>query len=318
MSAACSTSVPTRPLTPDAHDTELVSAGTACQPTDVSTIDFGLLVLGSGGGPRTLGRAGSSYVVVVRGIPRILVDVGPGTFLRLGELGIDLRALDIVLLTHLHIDHSGDLPGFTLARAVTGNAPMTFRIVGPTGADSYPDTTGFVELLFGDHGAFAYAPNFTHNRLQFDVTDLPATLASDSLAVMEDDGLIVSAISVDHRNVPAIAYRVDYQDRALVISGDLASKNNNLVRLAMGSDLLVYDTAVMDPPGSTKPLYELHTAPSRIGEIAAQSGARSLLLSHVTGRVADHAEEVMRSVRTGFNGQVRFAHDCMVVELGGR
>src|SRR5580704_18928830 len=84
-------------------------------------------VLGSGG-PRPFGRAGSSYIVLVEGTPRILVDAGPGAFLRIGELGIDLEKVDTVLLTHLHIDHSSGLPAFFNDRALTSDGPITYRI----------------------------------------------------------------------------------------------------------------------------------------------------------------------------------------------
>src|ERR1700690_17570 len=60
-----------------------------------------VVVLGSGG-PRPFGRAGSGYLVLVDGTPRILLDAGPGAFLRIGELQLDLEQVDIVLLTHLH------------------------------------------------------------------------------------------------------------------------------------------------------------------------------------------------------------------------
>ena len=75
-----------------------------------------VVVLGSGG-PRAFGRAGSSYIVAIEGTPRLLVDAGPGAFLRIGELDLNLERVDTVLLTHLHIDHSGDLAAFFNARA---------------------------------------------------------------------------------------------------------------------------------------------------------------------------------------------------------
>ena len=87
-------------------------------------------VLGSGG-PRAFGRAGSSYIVLVDGTPRILLDAGPGAFVRIGELNIDLQQVDIVLLTHLHIDHSGDLAAFFNARALTSDGPIKYRVFGP-------------------------------------------------------------------------------------------------------------------------------------------------------------------------------------------
>src|SRR5580700_2410850 len=50
---------------------------------------LGVVVLGSGG-PRPFGRGGSSFIVLIEGTPRILVDAGPGAFLRIGELDLDL------------------------------------------------------------------------------------------------------------------------------------------------------------------------------------------------------------------------------------
>lgn len=259
--------------------------------------------------------------MVVAGAPRALIDVGPGTFVRLGELEVDLRPLDLVLLTHLHVDHAGDLPAFILARAVTGAGTMPFRIAGPAGAGPYPSTTEFVARLFGDRGAFAYVPRFTQSAVRFDVTDLPAGDASGTSTnaagaiVFEDAALRVTTMPVDHGGVPALAYRIEHGARSVVITGDLASKDDDITTLATGTDLLVYDTAVVDPPGSTEALYELHTTPKRIGEVAARAGVGSLLLSHLTGRVVDRADEVLHSVRAGFKGEVRFAHDCMALEL---
>ena len=81
-----------------------------------STQSLELMVLGSGG-PGAFGRAASCYLVLVGGTARILVDAGPGAFARLGEAKLSLSDTDIVLLTHLHIDHAGELPGLFKARA---------------------------------------------------------------------------------------------------------------------------------------------------------------------------------------------------------
>jgi ribonuclease BN (tRNA processing enzyme) len=129
-----------------------------------------VVVLGSGG-PRAFGRAGSSYIVLVDGTPRILLDAGPGAFVRIGELDIDLEQVDIVLLTHLHIDHSGDLAAFFNARALTSDGPIKYRVFGPDGAGFFPKTSRFVDLLVGDHGMFAYQKTFGAQET-FSVRDL--------------------------------------------------------------------------------------------------------------------------------------------------
>src|SRR5262245_25782271 len=145
-----------------------------------------VLVLGSGG-PRAFGRAGSSYLVLVDGTPRMLVDAGPGAFLRLGELDVDLQRMDTVLLTHLHIDHSADLAAFFNARSLTSEGPITYRIFGPDGAGLFPRTSRFVELLVGREGAFPYQKTFGV-RESFDVHDMPIRLDTPPTRIVDQDG----------------------------------------------------------------------------------------------------------------------------------
>ena len=289
------------------------TASTACAPLAPSSSPFDLAVLGSGG-PRSFGRAASGYVVFVGGVARALVDVGPGAFVRLGEMGVDLRHLDTILLTHLHIDHSGDLPGFVKSRDLTYGEPLTFRIFGPSGGGEYPSTTAFVDRLFGAQGAFAYLPK-SRNALKLEAVDLPIAQGAPMREVLRDGDLHVTSIAVDHDDVPALAFRVEHAGHSVVISGDLASKNDNLARLAEGADLLVYDTAVLDPPGSPPKLYDLHTPPKRIGEIAAKAHVKALLLSHIPPDVERSQDAVVRSVRAGYDGPTRMASDCLRVDL---
>lgn len=274
---------------------------------------FSLAVLGSGG-PHSFGRAGAGYVVFVDGVARVLVDVGPGAFVHLGKMGVDLDRLDIVLLTHLHVDHVGDLAAFVKSRDVASHGPRAFRVFGPPGAGLYPSTSVFVEGLFGEHGAFAYLPSF-RNTLDITATNLP--LATEVHEVLVEGNLKISAVAVDHGDVPAVAYRIELEGRSLVVSGDLASNNDNLARLAEGADLLVYDAAVLDPPASPAALYELHTPPRRIGEVARAAHVHALLLSHLP-RLDERAREaVLRSVTATFEGNVGFADDCMRLDLTG-
>jgi ribonuclease BN (tRNA processing enzyme) len=270
-------------------------------------------VVGSGG-PSAFGRGASSYAVFIDGSARLLVDVGPGAFVRLGEMGVDARRLDILLLTHLHADHVGDLPGFVKSRDLAFDEPMTFRIFGPAGGGDFPSTSAFVDLLFGPRGAFRYLPTF-RNELRFDVVDLPTQAAAPIHEVLREGDLRVTSIAVDHDGAPAVAFRIEHASRALVVSGDLASKNDNLARLAAGADLLVYDATVLDPPGSPRSLYELHTPPSRIGDVAAAASVKSVLLSHLTPSVLQAREAVIESVHARYKGEVRMAEDCLRVDL---
>ena len=134
-----------------------------------------VVVLGSGG-PRAFGRAGSSYIVKVDGRPRILVDAGPGAFLRIGELQLDLEKVDTVLLTHLHIDHSADLAAFFNARALTSDGPIRTGFLARTGQDYSPRPRD-LWICWWAGGAFAYQKTFGA-RETFTVRDLAISLDS--------------------------------------------------------------------------------------------------------------------------------------------
>jgi ribonuclease BN (tRNA processing enzyme) len=273
-----------------------------------------LVVLGSGG-PRAFGRGGSSYIVVVDGTPRILLDAGPGAFLRIGELNLDLEKVDIVLLTHLHIDHSSDLPAFFNARGLTSEGPITYRVFGPDGAGLFPKTSRFIDLLVGDNGAFAYQKTFGA-RESFTVRDLAINLDSARTKIVDDDGLVVEEIATHHGDCPSVAYRISYKGVVVVFSGDMdASALPNLVQVAKGADLLVFNCAVLDPPGSPAQLYELHTPPKKIGEAARDGGVKSLLLSHLAPDVLGEQGAVRKSIRASFAGPVAFASDKLRVPV---
>jgi ribonuclease BN (tRNA processing enzyme) len=272
-----------------------------------------LVVLGSGG-PRPFGRAGTSYIVEVNGTPRVLVDAGPGLFVRVGELNVNLEPVDTVLLTHLHIDHSGDLAGFFKARTLTASASaIRFTVFGPAGGGLFPSTSRLVNLLFDKGGAWEYQKTFGADE-EIRGVDLPVELTSPERRILDQDGLRITAIATHHGDCPSVAYRVDYKNESIAFSGDMdASALPNLIRLAKGCSLLVFHCAVLDPPNSPPLLYSLHTAPKNIGVAARDAGVKRLLLSHIAPDVEGASRSVLQSIRASYQGPVGFARDKMRV-----
>jgi len=237
-----------------------------------------LVVLGSGG-PRPFGRAGSSYIVEVNGQPRILIDAGPGAFVRIGELNIGLGQVDTVLLTHLHIDHTGDLPGFFKARTLTTREPaIRFTVFGPEGGGLFPSTSRLLNLLFDKGGAWEYQRTFGADE-DIRGVDLSADLKSPKRQIVDLNGLRITAIATHHDDCPSIAYRVDYNNQSIVFSGDMdASAVPNLVELAKGCSLLVFHCAVLDPPNSPSQLYSFHTPPRRVNYLIMRNSVATLAI----------------------------------------
>jgi ribonuclease BN (tRNA processing enzyme) len=282
---------------------------------------LGVLVLGSGG-PGAAGRAASSYLIFIDGVARILVDAGPGSFARLGEAKASLADTDIVLLTHLHIDHAGEIPGLFKARAVSGSGPIVFNVWGPTGspgrgADAYfPSTREFLRLLFGPKGAFAYLNDFAAP-ITLHGHDIAAPLQNAAphgstapLQILKQRGLSITAIAGHHGDAPSVIYRIEHAGRSVTFSGDIDAQGLPALRsIAKSTDLLVFNTVVLDPPGSPAILYTLHTPPHAIGQLAKEVGAGALLLSHISPAVDESQRQVLESIRLNYAGSVTFATD---------
>lgn len=271
-----------------------------------------VVVLGSGG-PGADGRAASGYLIEIDGRPRILIDAGPGTFVRIGEIGADLDQLDVVLLTHLHVDHAAELPGLIKARIVARHRDTAFRVFGPPGSQGgrgaarFPSTTKFMDLMFGKNGAFGYLGDFA-GHLTLRSRNVPRSIEPQILLSNAD--FTVTAITGHHGDAPAVIFRIDSGDQSATFTGDIDSAGHAaLERIAHRTQLLIFDAVVLDPPGSPPVLYTLHTTPADIGRIAHSVGATQLVLSHLNRAIDAGRQSVERSIRENFDGPLDFAHD---------
>lgn len=289
-----------------------ICAAQASSPTPPA---MEVVFLGTGG-PRPAGRAASCNLILIHGKARLLVDAGSGAFTRLGELGIGLNDLDTILLTHLHIDHTADVPSIVKARAMTQDDPVHFVLIGPGGGGDYPSTSRFAELLFGPGGAWTYVKTFG-TPVAIEAKDLPIDLhAAPKQILATPDGIKVLSVASHHGDAPAVAYRIEYENKSVTFSGDIDPQGlENLTQLATNTDLLVFNCAVLDPPGSPAELYTRHSPPKRIGEVAKASGARHLILTHIPPLVDKARSKVSSSIQAADPETVQFAEDKMRVSV---
>ena len=77
-----------------------------------------LQILGSGGPGASGGRASAAYLLWIDGVGRIMVDAGSGTKDQFYRSGANLDDIELVALSHLHSDHSVELPRFSGLLAV--------------------------------------------------------------------------------------------------------------------------------------------------------------------------------------------------------
>lgn len=283
-------------------------------------------VLGSGGPDLVEGRAGSGYLVWIDGKARTLIDSGPGTALRFVSSGAQAKDLDVVLFTHLHADHSLDLPGI-VSLALQESRARTLLLYGPTGNRIAPSTVTFVRtLLDGTRGAYRQLGDvlspLVKEGFKLDAQEVRNRPSSVGVRSEDNDGLIevrasermrTTAAYVIHGSYPALAWRIRVGDRSIVFSGDTNGEGGNLERLAQNADLLIADHAVTE--GAAGRERYLHMPPSVIGRVAAQAAVKRVVLSHRTRQTRGQEEASLAAIRTRYAGPVVFADDlsCFVV-----
>jgi len=300
---------------PDAPgDQNEPAAARACEPRGVW-----VQVLGSGGPELAGGRASSSYLVWIDGKARALVDLGGGAMLRFGETGARIADLDVILLTHLHVDHSADLPALAKA-SFFEERTRALPVYGPPGNRFMPSTVSFVrELFHGTSGVFRYLGGMvnpmTRDGYKLQPHDVlpprkrrlapPSPDARDDTA-FANERLAASAAGVAHGELPALAWRVQAGGKTVVFSGD-TNGDGGLARLAAGADLFIAHHAVLEEAQGVE--RQLHMPPSVIGRLAAEAKVKQLVLSHRMRRTLGREDETLALIRRQYAGPAVFAND---------
>jgi ribonuclease BN (tRNA processing enzyme) len=256
-----------------------------------------LQILGSGGPRLSNDRASTSYLLWVGGKARMLVDMGGGSYLRLGQSQARLDDLALVAISHLHPDHVSDLPALLWVSHQVRKAPLPLvgpsagkGVAGPQGNDLAPDIATFLTRMFDEKvGAFqvmgATLGATTGNGVRLNVSGIDVLKSAPS-AVFDADGLKVTAIGIPHGNMPTLAYRVETDQGSIVFSSDQNGSDPAFVEFAKGADILIMH--LMTPVGMKNPL---HAEPAVVGRIAQEVRPGRLIVSHIglTGAALDAA-----------------------------
>ena len=266
-----------------------------------------LQVLGSGGPESGDKRASSAYIIWIDGKNKVLIDFGGGASLRFEEVGAKIEDLDVILLTHLHVDHTADLPALLKSSFFT-RASGNLHIYGPESNKFMPSTEDFIERLFENgNGAWQYLGDYLDGSARLQVKAHTIDESRNIKVIYHKHGIKISAVSVHHGIIPAIAYRVDVGNKSITFSGDMNGDYHTLETLALHSDILVAHNAI--PKDAKGVATALHMTPNIIGHIAKQAQVKKLVLSHRMLRTLGRERETKKEVRKYYKGVVKFAND---------
>ena len=273
------------------------SAWSACRDSGAQ-----LQILGSGGPGHSGGRASSGYLLWVDGESRILVDAGSGTKDQFHRAGADLADIGLIALSHLHPDHSAELP------AILWPNGGSFTVSGPTGAGVYPSIESFLTTLFGPGGAY----QIVGDRSEFEVITVD-TSGTDPVDVWHEEAILVRGRSVPHSDVPTIGYRIDIGEISIAFASDQNGSNPAFIDFIRGVDFLVIHMAAGED--ATGFIAQLHAKPSAWGQMAQDAQVGRVIVSHISSSSPEVLEERLAIVSASYSGALTVGEDLLCVEL---
>ena len=229
-----------------------------------------VVVLGSGmyvppKRPGATHRNPSGYAVVLK--DEILIfDFGFGNLRQMSKAGLDPTRITNIFITHLHLDHLGDLAAILFAfhfdiKPKTGR----LRIFGPKGFKAF-----FQKMLK------AYHPWTRPDGYSLQVEDIREGRTVDGGA------WTLSVQAVPH-SITANAYRLEYKGKSFCYTGDTAY-DERIASFAKNADVFVLECTLPGPEA----LYGHMTVPQSL-RLAEQSGCRNAVLTHLS----EEAESVL-------------------------
>jgi len=292
------------PAVQDAIFRRVIARTLAATRNDLLEQDSLRIVLCGTGNPLPDRDRAAACTAIFAGGNIYLVDIGPGAWKNLALWHIPAPRFAAIMLTHFHSDHIGDLGELNLETWANGR-DHPLRIYGPPGVDQV--VNGFAQAYSLDegyrvahHGAALLPPadwQMQPLTVKIDTPPGVSPCAGGSATVLEENGLKVTAFTVDHAPVaPAYGYRFDYKGRSVVVSGDTI-KCANLVEVAKGADVLIHEAQAAhlvkliqqcaEQTGNARvakimsDILRYHTTPLEAASEANEAGVQLLVLSHI-------------------------------------
>lgn len=186
------------------------------------------------------------------------------------KLAIDRNAIDLVLLTHFHLDHFGGLPFFILDAQLVSRRTRPLTIAGPPGLRDWHD-----RLLAASFPGERTLPfELTFHEVEIGARNQVRALAITPFHVRHDD-----------KAGPCLAYRIELEGKVICYSGD-TEWTDVLLDAARGADLFICECYTFAKA------VRAHLSLSTLREKLPAIGAKRIILTHMGEDMLSRASEI--------------------------
>ena len=264
-------------------------------------------VLGSGEVSLDNRRSTGAYLVWHDDRARVLVNAGPGTYLRYKASGAVFSDLTAILITQSGLEQSADLPSLLMA-SLRQNRKEPLPIFGPGSNETYPSISEVIDRFAGEDGAYPELRSlFTYSSpagYRIRLRDVQPT-GRKIWAEFRTPELRLSAIGVHSGDIPSLAWRVDIGETGIVFANEFSNQRDVVASFAKGASALVVSHRL--PPGTRGRSLEFYATPEEIARIAQSANVENLLLGSRGWRTFGRENATLETIDKVFDGAQLYA-----------
>ncbi len=278
-----------------------------------------ITALGTGQPTARPKQAAACFLVELGNGDKFLFDIGAGAHERIAAQKIPYDYLDKVFISHLHVDHFGDLASFWLG-GTTMNRLTPLRVFGPSGTEEKYGTKYCLEHLqdayIWDIGTRAGFIDFRGGVLEVNEFDHRGI----NEIIYEENGVVIRSFPAIHGIDGAVSFVLEWKGYRFVYGGDTAP-NSWYDEFAKNADFAIHECFLPPTLLVTKQGFDpsealivgtiAHTSPEQFGKVMSMVKPRIAVGYHFFNDF-DTQPEVYDRVRKTYDGPLSLAMDYMV------
>ncbi|ODT16822.1 MAG: hypothetical protein ABS35_27235 [Kaistia sp. SCN 65-12] len=239
--------------------------------------------VGSGDAFGSGGRFQTCILVDIPGL-RFAIDFGASSLIALNKLGIPHTSIDLILLTHIHADHSAGIPQLLADSMLGARREKPLTIAGPRDTEARLAQTRDA-LMPGMH---VMKPKFPLTYIEME------TYRANQVC-----GLSVTPYPADHtRETNPTQLRIDCGGKIISYTGD-GDWTDDTPKLADGADLMICECYFFEKP------IRFHLNYPTIRDRRTELKAKKIVLTHLGPEMLANRHRVPEQC----------ADDGMVIEI---
>ena len=219
----------------------------------------------------------------------VLVDCSGSPYQKILKAGLDPMRVSSLVVTHRHVDHLYGLPSLAHNMGLAGRR-TTLHVYAL--AETMSFLRGFMDLF----------PLEKKMSYRIELHEVPP---QEGYEILQAKGFRIRSAPVVH-GAPNIALRVEFDassEQGVVVYSSDTSPCPSLIALARGANVLIHEATFLHHDAA-RAKADGHTTGVQAGEVAAQAGAKRLILCHFAAALHDRLEDLRSEAMLAYTGPV--------------